>query len=264
MLSQRSSNFIRLSVRQGLLHLAKLAMIMTCAGLLVSSSHADSLSSEQLGDLMFPTGTHWQDVPVVKWGERPVGLVILRGILSDQEMANIRTSLDTFRRNTGVASITTVSVPFPQDLIERAESADFTIVFGPKGISDSLADFKSLLESALPDGTTAEMAASEAILDQKPAFSKFRFDPTTGVIQKSVTFADTNGDARRVQGIITLALLYSLSPSVLESQTVQILMHKESNGLVIGDLGYKYLNLLYGPKVPVGTLHSDILKLLNE
>jgi hypothetical protein len=254
-------NFGQASLRTAFIILQAAALVI-CTAVWLPAVHAQSLSHGEIADLVFPAGTDWQNVPVVKWDHKPNGLIVVSGNISSQEMATIKTSLDALKTKADIADIAIVTAPIvSSDLLKRTDAANFTIVFGPQAIQDSLAGLRPLLSSAVPDDVTAEAAAGEAIQGRKPAFSKFRFDPATGLLKKSVTFADTNGNAVRVQGILTLALLYSLSPSVLESQAGQLLLFKDPGGLLIGDQGYKYLKLLYSPTVPVGTRAGDLLNL---
>ena len=228
---------------------------------------ADPIQGEgdQFLDLMFPASSPWAERPIVKWDHRPHGVIIVEGDLSVAERDSVKQAIQGVEANAPVADLQYIETAAPSDKLAAAALAtDFTIIFGSHAIEESRGAYRAVLVSVLQSNVDPDLVVDDVIGQGQPAFSKYRFDIPTGRLNQFVTFADGNGDPYRMSHIAYLAILTSLSPSVVYSGSLPGLISRKDAEATVTRLGYSYLRFLYSNHVPMGSHIDDVRKSLSE
>jgi hypothetical protein len=233
--------------------LAAAAATLSIAMSASSLAKADDPDSARVTDLIFPPGSLWASLPVVKWDHRVTVLIAVDPTVTPAEIGSIREVAGNLA-SISIADLALVRIDGGNLSVSRQiRSSEFVVVVGKSAIEAAAGRYEDILLDVVPSRSDGQDAVRSTIDKHQPGLTRYRFDYSDGKLRRAVTFIDTNGSPDRLAGVLSVSLLFSFAPSLSSVPPPMPLLQRTSTGhRSISPAGYDFLRLLYSSRIPSG------------
>jgi hypothetical protein len=219
------------------------------------------VGAERVLELMFPQGTPFAEVPVLKWDHHPTILVLTEDGVPELTRAQVDRELQQLKDRLPIASLKQVQLrENAPDLPSEVSASDIVLVIGNHAIDASRARYWPILRSAMDSDVEALEVASQAVANKEPVIQRFKVPFATGIVQRVVAMIRVKDNAidslPRISGVV----YSSLCPSIGIHGRDKRLFGDDPLGPRITEEGYRYADLLYSDFVPTGLMRAELAK----